>query len=167
MQSRKIRLRGAERRYLREMRRKGRHSTRVLLRVQILLLAHKDWSTRKIEEATGASAATIKRTKRWYQEDGLNAAIFDAPRPGRPKKVDKKALATIIATACSEAPEGHSRWTYELIAQHAPLEEPLSAETIRLVMKADGIKPWREKNVVHANDHSRVSGENVQDSRTL
>ena len=37
--------------------------------------------------------------------------------PPVPAKVDGKVEAEIIALACSEAPEGHSRWTLRLLAE--------------------------------------------------
>ena len=154
-------LSSQERHKLQKMTAAGREHARVLRRARILLLAHKGWKRQDIREATGASIPTINRTKRWYREDGLEAAIYDAPKSGRPKKLDRKARAIVIATACSKPPPGRSRWTYQLIADHAPLEQKVSGEAIRLMMKADGLKPWREKNVVHPGTDAEVSGTNV------
>ena len=39
--------------------------------------------------------------------------------PPVPAKVDGKVEAEIVALACSEAPEGHSRWTLRLLAEKA------------------------------------------------
>lgn len=152
-----IRLTRTEQRRLRLLTKRGRESARVLRRAQILLLAHKGWDRRSIRDATGASIPTINRTKRWYREEGLESAIYDAEHPGRPKKIDAEAKAMLIATACSQPPDGRSRWTYELLAQHTPLKEPVTEKTVRLTLQADGIKPWREKNVVRSNSRRGVS----------
>lgn len=156
MVSEPIRLKPSERRELRLLLKRGRESARVLRRAQILLLAHKDWNRNSIKEATGASIPTINRTKRWYREDGLESAVYDAVLPGRPKKIDPEAKAILIATACTEAPDGRSRWTYELLAKHAPLKERVTEKTVRLVLQADGFKPWREKNVVRSDSRRGV-----------
>ena len=39
--------------------------------------------------------------------------------PPVPAKVDGRVEAEIVALACSEAPEGHSRWTLRLLAEKA------------------------------------------------
>jgi transposase len=149
----RFRLDTEDQRTIRLLLKRGRERAAVLRRARILLLAHKGYSRAQIHEVTEASTSTVGRTKRWYREQGLFAAIYDAERPGRPKKMDAKTKAIVIATACSKPPEGHSRWTYQLIATHAPLDKRISGESVRLMMKADGLKPWREKNVVHTETH--------------
>lgn len=50
-----------------------------------------------------------------YKADGL-ACLHDAPRPGRPIVIDGMQRAKITAMACSDAPEGHARWSLRLLA---------------------------------------------------
>lgn len=145
-----IRLSRQDKQVIKALMRRGREHVRVVRRAQILWLAHQGYKRQAIKDSTGASIPTINRTKRWYREVGLEAAIYDGKRTGRPRKLNSKTQAIILATACSKPPEGYSRWTYELIAAHAPLDERISGESIRLMMNANGIKPWREKNVVHS-----------------
>ena len=42
--------------------------------------------------------------------------MADAPRSGRPIKIDGTQRAKITALACSDAPAGHARWTLRLLA---------------------------------------------------
>jgi len=51
-----------------------------------------------------------------YKASGL-ACIEDAPRSGRPIVIDGTQRAKITALACSQAPEGHARWTLRLLAE--------------------------------------------------
>jgi hypothetical protein len=51
-----------------------------------------------------------------YRAAGL-ACLQDAPRPGRPIVIDGTHRATITALACSDAPEGHARWSLRLLAE--------------------------------------------------
>jgi transposase len=39
------------------------------------------------------------------------AALNDLPRTGQPKKISGAHEAFVIATACTDAPDGHAHWT--------------------------------------------------------
>ena len=58
---------------------------------------------------------TVAAWRTGYHETGL-ACLHDAPRSGRPIVIDGAQRAKITALACSEAPEGHDRWTLRLLA---------------------------------------------------
>ena len=53
------------------------------------------------------------------------------------RKFDGRAEARIIETACSPAPEGHSRWTLRLLEEQAKivLDVPVSKDTIGRALK--------------------------------
>ncbi len=52
-----------------------------------------------------------------FVEDGFDAAVYRKPSTDRQyRKLDGAGEATLIATACSEAPEGRVRWTLQLLA---------------------------------------------------
>lgn len=40
---------------------------------------------------------------------GLEYALQDRPHPPKPRKLDGKQEAFLVATACSDAPEGRTR----------------------------------------------------------
>ena len=66
------------------------------------------------------------------------AALNDKPRSGAPPKFDGKQEAMIIALACSEAPEGRTCWTAELLANRAVelgVAESISESTVRRILK--------------------------------
>jgi transposase len=65
------------------------------------------------------SQQTIYNVKRRFLEGGLQAALFDQPRSGRPVEIDGKQRAKITALACSTPPEGRARWTLRLLADKA------------------------------------------------
>ena len=57
------------------------------------------------------------RTKRRFVEGNLDLALSEEPRPGMaPRKLSGKQEALLVATACSNPPEGRARWTLELLA---------------------------------------------------
>jgi len=70
----------------------------------------------KVAAALDLSAGTVFRTKRRFAQEGLASALSERPRPPRPRKLDDKGEAHLIALACSPAPEGHDHWTLRLLA---------------------------------------------------
>ena len=57
----------------------------------------------------------------------------------------------MIALACTDPPDGYDRWSLRLLAEHVVkrgIVVTVGRETIRRVLEAHDLKPWREKNVV-------------------
>jgi hypothetical protein len=80
----------------------------------------------------------VSNVKRRYFVDGLPDALYDKPRPGAKPKVDGEVEAHLIALACSDPPEGYTRWTLRLLAdQLVALEvvESISHVTVGEVLK--------------------------------
>ena len=148
MRRKPLKLKKGERQKLRRLQQQGQGKARVLRRAAVLLLIDQDWSSEDIVKATGASTSTIGRIKRRFLDEGLESALEERPRPGREPRFNPKARKHLVALACSDPPEGHPKWTCELLAERSGLKKKPSPNTISLVLKAEGIKPWREKNVV-------------------
>jgi len=119
--------------------RKGKIAVRRLARANILRMAHEKFSDREIATALKISIATIERTREKFVLGGLDYALKEDPRTGAPRKMDGKQEAFLVALACSTPPQGHSCWTMQLLAdkllEREVIEQPLSAETIRLALK--------------------------------
>lgn len=117
----------------------GKPSARKATRARILLKAHEGFKDEKIAQALNVSTATVSRTRQKYVEAGLNTAInHKLPAAARAKKFDGKQEALIIATACSEVPDGHDHWTLRMLADKTvelKMVESVSPETIRQVLK--------------------------------
>jgi transposase len=142
-----VELSEAERGDLNRLLAGGRHSARRLKRAQILLAADGGMSDEAIEAGIAVGGSTVYRTKRRFVEDGLEAALSEAPRPGGERKLTGKEEALLIATACSRPPEGRARWTLELLAgEMVTLTEhdSLSCETVRRRLKENDLKPWQK-----------------------
>ena len=140
----------------------GKSKAREITRARILLLSHQGKTNRAIGEALSCSHDCIHLVrKRWKDRGSTLAAIRDLPRSGQPKKITAEHEAFVVATACTDAPEGHSHWTLDalknkLIETYDDLDS-VSHERIRRMLIASALKPWREKNVVRTETHSRVS----------
>jgi transposase len=69
-----------------------------------------------IAESLQLSARTVSRVRQAYVQGGLELALYDQPRPGRPVEMDGEVEAKLLMLACSNPPEGRSRWTLQLLA---------------------------------------------------
>jgi transposase len=127
-----------ERQILETKCRDGGLSFRQLRRLRTLLLADEGETDEAIAEQLDTHRSNVERTRKRFCQDGLAAALGERPRPGRPAKLDGKAEALVVALACSQGPEGQTRWTLRQLAERlVALEvvEAVSDETIRRVLK--------------------------------
>ena len=147
----KVKLTESERTCLNEVSHRGKPSVRTVKRALALLKADEGLGDREIADVLLISAATVARARKRYVEEGLEAAINDRPRPGQERKLDGKQEAHLIAFACSAAPEGHTHWTLQLLAdQVVELEfaDSISLETVRQMLKKTNSSPGRRKSGV-------------------
>src|SRR5580700_9118049 len=124
----------------------GKHAVRKLKRAQILLAADAGASDETIASAVWVSGSTVYRTKRRFVEGNLELALSEETRPGASRKLSGKETALLIATACSNPPEGRKRWTLDLLAGEMVRlteHEGVSRETVRRRLAEDDLKPWR------------------------
>lgn len=102
---------------LQGMLRKGEYKVRLLKRAQVLLGLHGGVKPSQLAGQVGVSLATVYNIRARYQESQqLAAALQEQPRSGQPTKFSQAAQAQLTAIACSEAPEGHSKWTLRMLA---------------------------------------------------
>lgn len=104
---------------LKALTRKGKNAARTIKRARILLLSHEGKTIRHICDVLDVSAMTVNNIRKKYWDSGLDAALYERPRPGRPCTFDGKDRAAITGIACSEAPEGRAKWSIRLIADKA------------------------------------------------
>jgi len=123
----------------------GRHAARKLKRAQILLAADAGASDEEIARNVAVGGSTVYRTKRRFVLGNLEAALSEEPRPGADRKLSGKEEALLVATACSNPPQGRARWTLELLADEMVRlteHDDISRETVRLA--ENELKPWRK-----------------------
>ena len=136
-----IKLSNDELRSLKTLLSRGSASARTLSRARVLDLLHRGQSCDLIAETLSITTTTVFNIKRRYQKEGLQAALFDKPRCGRPIEIDGTTRARITALACSTAPEGRARWTLRLLADKAielGFVESISHNAVRDVLKKTG-----------------------------
>jgi len=115
-----VKLSEEERARLKGLLRRGAAPARVQTRARILLLADRSRGERRTDEQVAAavmtSLMTAKRTRWRFLQEGLEAALAEKPRPGRPPKITGEIEAQLTALACSQPPKGRAHWTLRLLA---------------------------------------------------
>ena len=133
-----------ERQTLQAMLSRGKAAARKLMHARILLKANvarggPGWHDVAIAEGLDVGRATVERVRKQFVEDGFEAALKRRQqRRQYRRKLDGDGEAHLIALACSQAPEGRSRWTLRLLADRmVALEhvEGISYQTVRRTLK--------------------------------
>jgi len=115
-QTESIKLSKEERSSLKTLFSGGSSSNRQQNRARILDLLARNTKASEIAALLGCSPTTVYNVKHRYQAEGLEAALTEKPRSGKPPRLTGEQKARITALACSEAPTGHARWTLRLLA---------------------------------------------------
>ena len=116
MVKRHINLSATDRKYLEGLTDKGQLRSRVFRRSTGLLELDRGKSLEAAATTLGVSRVTVAHWRDSYRQKGLKC-LEDAPRSGRPIKIDGQQRARITALACSQAPAGHARWNLRLLAE--------------------------------------------------
>ena len=116
-----VRLTDDRRETLERLVRTGSHPAAMRRRAGILLLSDADgpdaWSDDDIAELLETSRMTVRRVRRQFAAEGFDATLHRRKPTGRQyRKLDGKQEAQLVVLACSQAPEGHARWTMVLLA---------------------------------------------------
>ncbi len=145
MKKYKVTLTADERQQLSELIAAGKAAAQKLAHARILLKADAAeggpaWPDARIAEAFEVSIATVERVRQRFVEQGLEAALGRKPqdRPSRPRKLDGRAEARLIALACSAPPEGRKEWTMQLLADQLvelQVVDTVCDETVRRALK--------------------------------
>ena len=127
-----------ERSSLKTMLKKGTHRSVELMRARVLLGLDSGKKKVTIYKELSICSATVYNIRIRYEKGGLQNALYDSPRPGKPAQITPEQRAKITALACSKPPEGHAKWTLRLLADRAvefQFVEEISHETVREILK--------------------------------
>jgi hypothetical protein len=139
----KISLQAEERKELEKIARANKRSVREKTRARILLLSDTDRDEGALEvEAIRiklrVSPPTVVRVKKAFLERGIASVFRNEQLKRKARVLDGEAEAFLIATVCSEAPQGRKRWTLELLQSKviaAGYVDNVAKETVRQVLK--------------------------------
>lgn len=137
-----VRLSDAERNTLKAVVGKFAGSSQKVRRAQVLLKADADgpnWTDARIAEAFGCRTKTVENIRQRLVTEGFEVALNGAPpKLPRPKLLDGKQEAKLIALRLSAPPAGFANWSLRLLADQVvelEIAETISYETVRRTLK--------------------------------
>ncbi len=141
-----VRLSEEERGLLGDIVKKLKGTSQKVRRANILLKADVDganWSDAKIAEALSCRTRTIENVRRRLVTEGLDAVLNRKKRetPPRPKILDGKQEAEIIALRLGKPPAGFANWSLRLLAERIvelEIVDSISHATVRRTLKKTG-----------------------------
>ncbi len=114
---------------------KAKRST--IMNASILLKADRTcgWTNAAIAAAYAVSTKKVEQLKKRFVEEGFAAALYRKSVPNAHRRtITGDEEAPLIALCCSQAPEGHERWTCRMRADklvELAMVESVSHETVR------------------------------------
>ncbi len=119
-------------------------------RARIVLLAADGVANTRIAELVGATVTTVLGWRERYQAKGV-AGLADAPRPGRPRTLDHRA---IVAETLKPPPKklGVTHWSSRLLAQRLKI----SNTSVARAWRAYGVRPWKAESFRFSTDPELV-----------
>ena len=137
MKKQHLTLTVAEREQLQALLAKGSLPVKTFKRATALLELDRGKTMTEVAMTLDVTLVTVAAWRDKYLTAGL-VCLQDAPRSGRPIVIDGAQRARITALACSDAPEGHDRWTVRLLAEkviEAGFCDTISHTTVAEILK--------------------------------
>ena len=141
-----VTLQQEERHELKQIIRKGAHSSQKVLNALILLncdegqFNERRWCGADIASMLRIGYRKVDRVKRRFAEEGMAAALGGRQdrREHHERKADGEFEAHVVALSCSEPPPDYSQWSLRLLADQMVelgYVDSVSYETLRRVLK--------------------------------
>ena len=135
-----VELTDDEKKVLKEIINKGKQTAEKRKRAQALLLADENYTDDMIAERTGLSRRGLEQLRQRFVEEGFEVTVTGKPRGHKPKLLNGEDEARLIALACSEKPDGSTRWSIRLLAETWKTlaytdVKTVSRETVRRTLK--------------------------------
>ena len=109
---------------------------------------------RQIVAKLTVARQTVEKVRKRCVEEGLEAALGRRKRSrDRAPVLDGEGEAQLAAIACSEPPDGRTRWTLHLMAdelRRRKIVQTISHETVRKVLKKKSDQAVAPTDVVHS-----------------
>ena len=138
-----VELTRKERGHLENLASNGKSAAFRIKRANILLKVDQGkqgpgWKDERAAEAFECGTATIERLRKRCVELGADEALEREKRGPQQGKLDGDAEAVLVATACTNAPDGRAKWTLRLLANklvELGVVESCSHMTVHRAMK--------------------------------
>lgn len=124
-------------------------------RARVLLAYSEGQSTRHIGEEVGISVGALSKCIKKALSSGIEEALADLPRSGRPAEITQEARTWVLALACTKPKElGYAAelWSYNALAKHIRAHcqaagfvmlARISKGTVCKILRAHELKPHK------------------------
>lgn len=159
-----LRFTEAERRRLMSISKSRSDEKRRTLRAAILLDSLSGQSDETIARQHHVSRGTVVLCIRKCLEFGLEAALEELPRPGKPRQLPDDAIAWVLHCACQKPKElgySYELWTYKLLITHVhqhcataghPTLQKLSRSKLHKILRKGELRPHKIRYYVECRD---------------
>src|SRR3972149_4031708 len=137
MRQTELKLSEEDRSVIEGIRSKGLHQAREVNRAHVLSCLDRGIPEAQIMAVLGIGRTAVWRARAAYLQGGLELAVFDVERSGRPRQYDTNAEARVTALACSAPPTGRQRWTMMELERAADEQASVPA----VIREPDGVRP--------------------------
>jgi transposase len=147
-----VELTDEERNKLQEIVSKNKASRYTIVNAYILLRSDVacGWLYDNIAQAYDVSTKKVEYVRKRFVEEGLEAVLSRKPvTNAHRRKITGEEEAHLIALCCSQAPEGHDRWTLRMLADkmvELNIVNSISHETVRQTLKKMNLNRGKRKN---------------------
>jgi transposase len=153
-----------EERGLESIRKSRTEEKRRTLRAAILLDSRSGQSDETIARHHHVSRSTVVLCIRKCLQFGLDTALGELPRPGRPRQLPDDAIAWVQNCACQKPKElgySYELWTYKLLADHVrrkcvaaghPALQKLSRSKLHKILRKGELRPHKIRYYVERRD---------------
>ena len=150
-----------------ELERIGKSRTEEARRVQrakILLMAGRGFSDNNIAAAVKLNRNSVRNTIAKFHSHGVEAALSDLARPGRPVLIGDDARAWVASLACTKPKDlGYAQelWTSRSLTSHIqrhctqtgyPALAKVSSSKVWSILEENDLKPWRIRYYLEKRD---------------
>jgi transposase len=111
---------------------------KMVLRARIVLLAEQGLANSAIARTLQTNRNTVLLWRQRFAAGGV-AALADAPRSGRKRRLPADMVQTIVTTTLQTVPAAATQWSTRTLAAHLGI----SKMTVQRVWKANGLQPHR------------------------
>ena len=142
-----IELSEEEERRLRALLRTPSASQQQALRARIVLRAAEGATNTQIAAEAGVSLPTVGLWRRSFSERGLEG-LADAPRSGRPRRIDDAEVQRVLALTLEPPPDGSTHWSVRRLAGATGL----SSTTVHRIWREHKLKPHQLRSFKFSRD---------------
>src|SRR5450759_3107991 len=134
------------------------------LRAAFLLDSLSGQSDEAIAQHHHVSRSTVVLCIQKFLQFGLDAALGELPRPGKPRQLPDDAIAWVLHCACQKPKElgySYELWTYKLLTAHVrqhcvaaghPALQMLSRSKLHKILRQGELRPHKIRYYVECRD---------------